>query len=83
MPVLKHLTSALRTTEDAGRDLVTVSIDPAFHGKGGYYAGQKADVAATASKDKKSQERLWEACWRWVGLRPDKTVLQNVTIQIE
>lgn len=33
MPVLKHLTSALRTTEDAGRDLVTVSIDRPFREK--------------------------------------------------
>jgi hypothetical protein len=36
-----------------------------------------------ASRDEESQERLWEACWRWIGLRPDETVLQNVNVQIE
>lgn len=80
MPVLKHLTSAFRTTEDAGRDLVTMSVDPAFQGKSGYYVGQKGEVAAAASKDEKLQKRLWDACCRWAALRPDETVLQNATL---
>jgi hypothetical protein len=80
MPVLKHLTSTFRTTEDAGRDLVTVSMDSAFQGHRGYYIGRKQDVPAAASTDEKSQKRLWEACWRWAGLQPGETVLQNATI---
>lgn len=61
MSVLKHLTSTFRTTEDAGRDLVTVSMDSAFQGHRGYYVGRKQDVPAAASTDEKSQKRLWEA----------------------
>ncbi|KAJ5668304.1 uncharacterized protein N7477_006874 [Penicillium maclennaniae] len=80
MPILKHLTSMFRTTEDAGRDLVAVSMDPAFQGKGGYYVGQNQDAPAAISKDKKEQERLWAACWRWAGLKAEETVLQNATL---
>lgn len=79
MPVLKYLTSVFRTTEDAGRDLVAVSMDPAFQGKGGYYVGRKADVPAAISTDKKEQKLLWAACWRWAGLEADETVLQTGT----
>lgn len=80
MPVLKYLTSVFRTTEDAGRDLVAVSMDPAFQGKGGYYVGRKADVPAAISTDKKEQKLLWAACWRWAGLEADETVLQTGTL---
>ncbi|GES65384.1 short-chain dehydrogenase/reductase SDR [Aspergillus terreus] len=76
MPVLKHLTKAFRTTEDAGRDLVALSVGPSFQGKRGYFVGQKQTDAAAASKDEGAQNKLWEACWRWAGLVPGETVLQ-------
>ncbi|KAJ5092542.1 short chain dehydrogenase/reductase SDR [Penicillium alfredii] len=77
MPVLKHVTTAFRTTEDAGRELATVSVDPAFHGKRGYFVGQKEDAPAAISNDVKMQERLWAACWRWSGMKPEETILQD------
>lgn len=78
MPVLKHCTSAFRTTEDAGRDLAAVSVDPAFGGKRGYYVGLKTDSAALVSQDSGMQKKLWERCWRWASLTPAETVLQNI-----
>lgn len=77
MPVLKHVTTAFRTTEDAGRELATVSVDPTFHGKRGYFVGQKEDAPAAISKDVNMQERLWAACWRWCEMKPEETVLQD------
>ncbi|KAJ5605571.1 hypothetical protein N7510_008352 [Penicillium lagena] len=79
MPVLKHCTTAFRTTEDAGRDLAAVSVDPAFQGKRGYYVGLRADTAAPVSQDAGMQKKLWEGCWRWAGLTPAETVLQNIS----
>ncbi|RDW92703.1 uncharacterized protein DSM5745_00025 [Aspergillus mulundensis] len=75
MPVLKHLTTALRTNKDSGRDLVALSLDPGFQGKRGYFVGQKRDTAAKVAGDVEVQRRLWEACWRWAGLSQDETVL--------
>lgn len=59
--VLKHLATIFRTTEDAGRDLVVVSVDPGFGGKRGY-VGRKSETAAEVSKDANVQQRLWKAC---------------------
>jgi len=78
MPVLKHFITAFRTTEDAGQDLVTVSIDPLFQGKRGYYVGQKLDTAAPASQDARMQKQLWEGCWRWTGLTAEETALESI-----
>jgi hypothetical protein len=77
MPVLKHLTTTFRTTEDAGRDLVAVSVGPEFHGKRGYYVCRKPDAPAAVSENEDEQRRLWEACWRWAGLSSGETMLQN------
>jgi hypothetical protein len=76
MPVLKHLTSTLRTTEDAGRDLVAVSVGAAFRGKRGYYVGLREEAPAAVSRDEGEQRRLWEGCWRWAGMRAEETALQ-------
>ncbi|KAJ5679757.1 hypothetical protein N7462_008001 [Penicillium macrosclerotiorum] len=78
MPVLKHCTTLFRTTEDAGRDLATVSSDPTFTGKRGYYVGIKTDFAAPVSQDPGIQKKLWECCWRWAGLTPADTPLKNI-----
>ncbi|KAL4739939.1 hypothetical protein BDV11DRAFT_214798 [Aspergillus similis] len=77
MPVLKHITSTFRTNKDAGRDLLAVSLDPAFQGKRGYYVGQKREAAAPVTGDAAVQRRLWEACWQWAGLAPEETVLSR------
>ncbi|KAL2134848.1 hypothetical protein VTI74DRAFT_10654 [Chaetomium olivicolor] len=77
MPVLKYLTTTFRTTEDAGRDLVAVSVGPEFHGKRGYYIGQKPDAPAAVSENGNEQRRLWEACWKWAGLSSGETALLN------
>ncbi|KAJ5762832.1 hypothetical protein N7533_001513 [Penicillium manginii] len=78
MPVLKYCTTVFRTTEDAGRDLATVSADPVFRGKRGYYVGLKTDSAAPISQDPDMQKKLWECCWRWAGLTSAETSLQNI-----
>ncbi|BCS25201.1 uncharacterized protein APUU_41645S [Aspergillus puulaauensis] len=77
MPVLKYVTTVFRTNEDSGRDLVAVSLDPAFHEKRGYYIGQKAAMPSEVSGNVDLQKRLWDACWEWTGLTPDETALQN------
>ncbi|KAJ5664117.1 hypothetical protein N7507_004848 [Penicillium longicatenatum] len=77
MPVVKHLTTDFRTTDDSGRDLVAVSVDPAFHGQCGYFDGQRKGSCTTASEDLEWQKRLWSACWRWAGLSGGETVLQD------
>ncbi|KAJ5570231.1 short chain dehydrogenase/reductase SDR [Penicillium hispanicum] len=75
MPLLKHLTTAFRTTEDAGRDLVAVSLDPKFQGEGGYYVCQKQASPTAISTDVEVQRGLWDSCCKWAGLSNEETML--------
>ncbi|RAH44599.1 short chain dehydrogenase/reductase SDR [Aspergillus brunneoviolaceus CBS 621.78] len=77
MPVLKHATTMFRTTEDAGRDLVALSVDSSFQGKRGYYMGQKEDIPAAVSINPDVQTKLWDTCWGWCGLAAEDTVLRD------
>ncbi|PYH67884.1 short chain dehydrogenase/reductase SDR [Aspergillus vadensis CBS 113365] len=79
MPVLKYMTTMFRTVEDAGRDLVAVSVGVEFCGKRGYYVGTKEGVPAAISENRETQEKLWENCWRWAGIRAEETVLRNAS----
>jgi WW domain-containing oxidoreductase len=78
MPVLKHFTTVMRSTSDAARDLVAVSVEPEFEGKRGYFVGREPDVDAEISRDIATQGKLWAACWKWASLTPGETVLSNV-----
>ncbi|KAL2127455.1 hypothetical protein VTI74DRAFT_10700 [Chaetomium olivicolor] len=75
MPVLRHLTTYVRTTADAGRDLVALSVGRKFQGKRGYFVGQRQEASAEVSHDLEVQKRLWEACWRWAVMEGQETVL--------
>ncbi|RAH53641.1 short chain dehydrogenase/reductase SDR [Aspergillus piperis CBS 112811] len=77
MPVLKYMTTMFRTLDDAGRDLVAVSVGDEFRGKLGYFVGTKEVAPAAISEDREAQEKLWENCWRWAGMRTEETVLLN------
>ncbi|KAJ5904172.1 hypothetical protein N7504_006555 [Penicillium tannophilum] len=77
MPVLKHLTTEFRTTDDSGRDLVAVSVNPMFHGKSGYFVGQIQGSSTPASEELEWQKRLWNACWKWAGLSDGETILRD------
>lgn len=80
LPLLKHLTDAVRTTADAGRDLMELSVERAFQGQRAYFVGTRQEASATVSHDREVQRQLWEACWKWAGMSEEETVLQNAAI---
>ncbi|KAK4244351.1 hypothetical protein C7999DRAFT_35275 [Corynascus novoguineensis] len=75
MPVLRHLTSTIRTNNDAGRDLVALSVGPEFQGKRGFIVGQNEAVSAKLNRDEAVQRKLWDACLSWAGISTAGTVL--------
>lgn len=77
MPLLRHVTSAVRTTADAGRDLAALSVAPEFQGKRGYYVGLREDSPAQISLDPGERKRLWDACWEWAAMSEEETVLKS------
>lgn len=79
MPVLRHITSSLRTGADSAHDLFAVAVGDEFKGKRGYYILQKSHTPAAESADAEVQKKLWDACWRWAGVSADETALAHAS----
>lgn len=77
MPLIKHITSAIRPVGDAAMDLVALSVDPAFRGARGHYTGRHQSADAEISRDSEAQIKLWEACWKWAGLSQGENILRK------
>jgi hypothetical protein len=75
LPVAKYFTDAIRTTDAAGADVVSMAVGPAGKGVRGFFTGVKSAEALPETRDVVKQEKLWEACEKWVQLRPNETVL--------
>jgi hypothetical protein len=77
MPLLRHLTGAMRTTASAGRDLVALGVGVQFKGNRGYFVGKQKGTPTKVSCDLTVQKKLWAACWGWAGLLQGETVLEK------
>ncbi|KAF4963027.1 hypothetical protein FSARC_8937 [Fusarium sarcochroum] len=75
LPLLKHVTSSVRPSVEAGRDLAEISVGDSFKGRSGYFVGLRRDEETAASKDVEKRDALWRACWEWAGLKKEDTVL--------
>ncbi|KAJ5363612.1 uncharacterized protein N7496_009325 [Penicillium cataractarum] len=71
IPFLRTFTTAVRSSEDSGTDLLQVAMGPDFHGKRGYFVGLMQAESAMVSKCPENRERLWRACGRWLGLNEE------------
>ncbi|KAJ4328871.1 hypothetical protein N0V84_000659 [Fusarium piperis] len=75
LPLTKHIKSSFRRSADAGKDLAELSVGKEFDGTRGYFLGVKREEEAPMTRDEGKQRILWEACWRWAGLKEGETVL--------
>jgi hypothetical protein len=63
LPVLRHFTDTMRSAAQSGRELVELSVGERF---------KEEDIAC---KDVHKRELLWNACWKWAGMKEEETVL--------
>ncbi|RSL62800.1 hypothetical protein CEP51_013402 [Fusarium floridanum] len=75
LPLTKYITSSIRRSADAGKDLAELSVGKEFQGTTGYFLGVRREEEAPMTKDEGKQRVMWEACWRWAGLKEGETVL--------
>jgi hypothetical protein len=75
LPVLKYLTSDLRSTSQSATDLVEVAVGPEFHHVRGYFDGRQPSEPAKITQDEQKQDLLWRASWKWSGLTEEETTL--------
>ncbi|KAG5749421.1 hypothetical protein H9Q69_009335 [Fusarium xylarioides] len=75
LPILRHFTDKMRPTAQSGRELVELSVGERFKDAKGYFMGARREEEDIACKDANKRELLWNACWKWAGMKEEETVL--------
>jgi WW domain-containing oxidoreductase len=75
LPVAKHFTNSIQTTDATRVDLVSIAVGPARKGMRDFFCGEMSAEAFPETRDTVEQDRLWEACEKWVQLRPNESEL--------
>ena len=64
-PLMRRMDPTLRTSAEAGADVVDLAVGKAHSQQRGYFTLLKADASAPESLDEKKQEKLWEKTLQW------------------
>ncbi|KAF4478624.1 dehydrogenase reductase [Fusarium agapanthi] len=75
LPILRHFTDTMRPAAQSGRELVELSVGEKYKDTKGYFMGARREEEDIACKDAHKRELLWNACWRWAGMKEEETVL--------
>ncbi|KAF4343488.1 dehydrogenase reductase [Fusarium beomiforme] len=75
LPIVRQFTDTMRSAAQSGRELVELSVGEKFKGEKGYFMGARREVEDVMCKDAHKRKILWDACWKWAGMREEETVL--------
>lgn len=75
-PVLRYMAPNLRTSTEAGVDLVEFAIGAKFAGKRGYFTMLDSDKSSKESYDEEKQNTVWKKSLEWANVSPEDTVLK-------
>ncbi|KAL8662281.1 MAG: hypothetical protein Q9168_008282, partial [Polycauliona sp. 1 TL-2023] len=65
-PLLQYMDPTMRTSADAGADVIALAMDDKYKGERGYFTMSKKDESPEASRDEEVQGNLWEKSAEWV-----------------
>lgn len=74
-PVLKYVKPSLRTSADAGKDVVELAVSEKFAGQEGHFEMRAKADSSPDSKNEEMQKRLWDKSVEWCGIEEKDTAL--------
>lgn len=77
LPLLKYVTDELRSAAQSGQELADLAVGEKYKGKKGYFMGSRREEEDPICRDAEKRDVIWEACWKWAGLKKGETVLEE------
>ena len=77
-PLLRLMDPMMRTSAEAGVDVVDFATGTVHPRERGYFTLLKQDVSAPDSLDQNTQQRLWQKTLEWARITPQNTALKGV-----
>ncbi|KAI4243792.1 MAG: hypothetical protein L6R42_010644, partial [Xanthoria sp. 1 TBL-2021] len=75
-PLLRFMDPTIRTSAEAGADVMQLATNEAFPGERGYFTLLKKDESSPDSLDEEKQRRLWAKSGEWAGVGKGDTALK-------
>ncbi|KAL8897020.1 MAG: hypothetical protein Q9192_002783 [Flavoplaca navasiana] len=74
-PLLRFMDPTMRTSAEAGADVIALATNEAFPGERGYFTMLKKDASSPESMDEEKQRKLWIKSAEWAGVGKGDTEL--------
>lgn len=74
-PLLRFMDPTMRTSGEAGSDVVDLATNKAHAHERGYFTLLEKDASAPASMDEEKQQGLWKKTMQWAGITRANTAL--------
>lgn len=70
-PLLRIMDPTMRTSAEAGADVIDLAVNKAHPGERGYFTLLKKDESSPDSQDGEKQKDLWAKTAKWAGVTLD------------
>ena len=75
-PLLRFMDPTIRTSAEAGADVIELATNKAYAGERGYFTMLKKDHSSPESQDAEKQQKLWVKSAEWAHVTSTDTALQ-------
>ncbi|KAL8695590.1 MAG: hypothetical protein Q9224_003323 [Gallowayella concinna] len=80
-PLLRFMDPTMRTSADAGNDVIDLATKNVHAQERGYFTLLKHDVSAPDSLNEETQQRLWKKTLQWARITRGNTALTETSLQ--
>ncbi|KAL8849723.1 MAG: hypothetical protein Q9221_005333 [Calogaya cf. arnoldii] len=77
-PLLAFMDPTMRTSAEAGADVMQLATNEAYPGERGYFTLLKKDESSPESMDEEKQRKLWVKSAEWAGVGKGDTALKGL-----
>ena len=68
----------MRTSAEAGADVIDLATNKAYPGERGYFTMLKKDSSSPNSQDEEKQRKIWMKSADWAGITEKDTALKTL-----
>lgn len=77
-PLLRFIDPMMRTSAEAGADVVDLATNKAYPNEHGYFTLLAKDTSSLESRDEEKQRKLWIKSAEWARITNENTALKAV-----
>ena len=79
--LLRLMDPTMRTSAEAGADVIDLAVNNSHPGERGYFTLLKKDNSSTESQGEEAQRKIWGKSAEWAGVTSKDTALKTIVFE--